>query len=76
MPPSYLAKRRESVRKQHGAFSIAEEIFVGRGLAPAEIRRGGVSPPVFTLQSNVFGRGDPSPTVSIGRGRREGDTTE
>ena len=36
-------------------------------------RRGGVSPPVFTLQSNVFGRGDPSPTVSIGRGRREGD---
>ena len=30
-------------------------------------RRGGVSPPVFTLQSNVFGRGDPSPTVSIGR---------
>ena len=36
-------------------------------------RRGGVSPPVFTLQSNVFGRGDPSPTVSIGRARRKGD---
>ena len=36
-------------------------------------RRGGVSPPVFALQSNVFGKGDPSPTVSIGRGRRLDD---
>ena len=52
-------------RCSYATFSHRRRLIIRRFVT--FFRRGGVSPPVFTLQSNVFGRGDPSPTVSIGR---------
>ena len=53
---SALILKQAPINKCHtaeaisGAFPIAKETLVGRGLAPAEIRRGGYQPPDFIVR--------------------------